>query len=90
MHRTVVNALPLRNSLLTKEELLNGLNGVLNNFLYGFVCSKLVPPDRWRDAAQKSVVFRSSERDIEIGLGPLARRAFDANHTPRERVQKEL
>ena len=34
---------------LTKDELLNGLNNILNTFLYGFVCPNLVPPDAWKD-----------------------------------------
>jgi hypothetical protein len=83
-HHTVVNALPRRNSPFTKEELLNGLNNVLNNFLYGFVCPRLVPPDVWKDNSQRVAVFRSSDRDIEIQLGPLVRRTFDGDYKPRE------
>ena len=84
MHRPVVNALPRRNSPFTKKELLNGLNNVLNNFLYGFVCPKLIPPDCWKDTSLKVAVFRSRNGDIQIQLGPLVRRAFDGNYTPHE------
>jgi len=84
VRRTVPDALPRRNTPFTKEELLNGLNNVLNNFLYGSVCPKLVPPECWRDAAQKWAVFQSSEGEIKIQLGPLVRRAFDVDHTPCE------
>ena len=63
---------------------MNGLNVVRNSFLYGFVCPKLVPPERWRDAAQKTAVFQSSEGEIEIQLGPLVRRALDVDYTARE------
>ena len=37
------STLPPR-SPLTKDELINGLNIALNNFLYGCVCAKLVQP----------------------------------------------
>lgn len=67
-----------------KRELLNGLNNVLNNFLYGFVCPNLIPPDAWKDASRKVAVFRGRDGDIEIHLGPLVRRAFDGNCAPRE------
>jgi hypothetical protein len=82
--QTRVNMLPPRPGALTKEELLNGLNIVLNNFLYGFVCPKLVPCERWKDAAHKTAVFASHEGDVEIQLGPLVRRAFDVDYAARE------
>jgi hypothetical protein len=84
MSRTAVNALPPRNSPLTKDELLNGLNVVLNNFLYGFVSPKFVPAETWRDASSKTAVFASHDGDVEIQLGPLTRRAFEVDYTPRE------
>ena len=84
MRRTAVNALPPRKTPFTKKELLNGLNIVLNNFLYGFVCPKLVPPELWGDASGKTAVFQSSEGEIQIQLGPLVRRAFDVDFTARE------
>jgi hypothetical protein len=82
--QTVVNTLPPRNSPFTKDELLNGLNILLNNFLYGFVCPKLVPPERWKEASGKTAVFGSREGDIQIQLGPLVKRAFEADFTARE------
>ena len=75
--KTVVNTLPPRNSPFTKDESLNGLNIVLNNFLYGIVCPKLVPPERWKEASSKTAVFG----DVEIQLGPLVNRAFEADFT---------
>jgi hypothetical protein len=80
VRQRVVNTLPPRNSLFTKDELLNGLNIVLNNFLYGFVCPKFVPPERWEEASSKTVVFG----EVEIQLGPLVKRAFEADFTARE------
>ena len=80
MSEPVVNTLPPRNSPFAKDELLNGLNIVLNNFLYGIVCPKLVPPERWKEASSKTAVFG----DVEIQLGPLVKRAFEADFTARE------
>jgi hypothetical protein len=45
VRQTAVNTHPGRSSPFTKDELLNGLNIVLNDFLYGFVCPKLVPTE---------------------------------------------
>ena len=84
MSQTVVNTLPPRKDPFTKAESLNGLNIVLNHFLYGFVSPKLVPPEAWKDASRKTAVFASREGDIEIQLGPLVRRAFDDDYTARE------
>lgn len=84
MRRTVVNTLPRRNSPFAKAGLLNGLNILLNNFLYGFVCPKLVLPEVWRDASGKTAVFESGEGELQIQLGPLIRRAFDVDYTARE------
>jgi len=64
--------------------LLNGLNIVLNNFLYGFVCPKLVPPELWKEASRKTATFESREGEVQIQLGPLVRRAFDVDYTARE------
>ena len=47
---------------LTKEELLNGLNNILNNFLYGFICSRLVTPEAWGEASRGVVLFKGRER----------------------------
>jgi hypothetical protein len=80
MRAKTVNTLPPRSSPLTKDELLNGLNILLNNFLYGFVSPKLVPTERWKEAAGKIAVFDS----VEVHLGPLTRRAFDLDYAPRE------
>jgi hypothetical protein len=82
--RTIVNTLPPRNNPLTKDELLNGLNNVLNNFLYGFVCPNLIPTEVWKDASNKIVVFAGRDRDVEVNLGPLTRHAFNADYSPRE------
>jgi hypothetical protein len=82
--QTVVNTLPPRKSPFTRDELLNGLNIVLNNFLYGFVCPTLVSPELWREASCKTAVFKSQEDDIQIPLGPLVQRAFNADYIARE------
>lgn len=66
---------------MTKDELLNGLNNLLNNFLYGFVCSKLATPEAWSQASSKAAVFG----DIEIQLGPLAKRVLDPDPEQRKR-----
>jgi hypothetical protein len=84
VRQTVVNTLPGRSIPFTKDELLNGLNIVLNNFLYGCVCPKLVPPELWRDAANKTAVFEGRAGEIQIPLGPLVRRAFDLDYSTRE------
>ena len=76
--------LPSRNNPFTKGELLNGLNIVLNNFLYGFMCPKLVPPESWMGISGKAAIFESLEGEIQIQLGPLIRRAFDDDYTARE------
>ena len=78
--RHLVNALPARSAPFTKDELLNGLNIVLNNFLYGFVCPTLVSPEQWRVVARQAAVFE----DVEIKLGALVGRAFDAGFTARD------
>jgi hypothetical protein len=84
VQHTVVNTLPGRNAPFTKDELLNGLNIVLNNFLFGCVCPKLVPRQLWRDASSKTAVFEDRDGEIQISLGPLVRRAFDVDYTARE------
>ena len=80
MSQTVVNTLSPRNSPFTKDELLNGLNILLNNFLYGFVSPTLVPPEHWKEVSGKSAVFG----DVEVQLGPLVRRAFEDDFTARD------
>ena len=77
------STLPPR-SPLTKDELLNGLNIGLNNFLYGCICAKLVQPKQWEDVARRTAVFG----DVEIQLGPLVRRAFDAGFVRNEGFQR--
>jgi hypothetical protein len=62
---------------LTKGELLNGLNNILNNFLYGFLCSRLVTPEAWRKASRGAVLFKGRESAVQILLGPLAKRALN-------------
>jgi hypothetical protein len=84
MPRPTVNTLPPRNTPLTKDELLNGLNNLLNNFLFGFVCPKLTPNEIWKSAASKTAVFASHDGEVQIHLGPLTRRAFDADYNPRD------
>jgi hypothetical protein len=81
---TVVNMLPGRDRPLTKTELLNGLNIVLNNFLYGCVCPNLVPPELWRAVSLQTAVFKSGKGDVEIKLGPLVKRARNADYTAAE------
>src|SRR5581483_3124072 len=80
MGRPVVNALPSRTKPLTKDELLNGLNIVLNNFLYGCICPELVSPEAWGKASQRTAVFG----DVGIKLGPLVRRARSADYAADE------
>jgi hypothetical protein len=63
-----------RSKTLTKDELLNGLNNILNIFLYGFVNSKLVTPEAWTEASRTTAVFRGHEYVVEIHLAPLAKR----------------
>jgi hypothetical protein len=82
--QTVVNTLPGRDRPLTKNELLNGLNIVLNNFLYGCVCPNLVPPEHWRAVSLQAAVFKSGKGDIEIKLGPLVMRSRNADYTAAE------
>jgi hypothetical protein len=78
--KAVVNSLPSRDKPLTKDELLNGLNIVLNNFLYGCLCPNLVPPECWRAASEQRAVFGA----VEIELGPLVKRARNADYTAVE------
>jgi hypothetical protein len=84
VRQPATNTLPPRISPFTKEELLNGLNVILNNFLYGFVSPKLVPTERWEDISGKTAVFARHEGDVQVHLGPLMRRAFNADYTARE------
>jgi len=56
---------------VTKDELLNALNNVLNSFLYGLMCSRLTPPEKWRDVSTSAVLFEGRDIDIRIALGPL-------------------
>jgi hypothetical protein len=62
---------------VTKEELLNGLNNLLNNFPYGFVCPTLVTPEVWSKVSRKAAVFKGRDNEIQIPLGPLAKRVLD-------------
>ena len=68
---------PNRRNALTKDQLLNGLNNILNNFLYGFMCSRLVTPEAWREASRAAVLFKGPEKAVQIELGPLAKRAIN-------------
>lgn len=79
----VASILPPRNPL-TKDELINGLNIALNSFLYGCICAKLVQPKQWEDVARRTAVFG----DVEIQLGPLVRRAFNADFVRNEGFQR--
>jgi hypothetical protein len=60
--------------------LLNGLNILVNTFLFGFVSPKLVPAENWKGVASKIAVFG----DVEVPLGPLTRQAFDPDGNSRE------
>jgi len=62
---------------VTKDELLNALNNVLNSFLYGLMCSRLTPPEKWRDVSTSAVLFEGKDIDIRIALGPLSQRLTD-------------
>ena len=84
LRRTVVNTLRPRKNPFTKDELLNGLNNVLNNFLYGFVCPTLVSAETWKDASSKTAVFESRDGEVRVHLGPLTRQAFGADYSPRD------
>ena len=64
---------------MTKDELLNGLNNILNNFVYGFVCPHLVAPEAWQAASTKAVVFRGREAEVQIELGPISKRILDSS-----------
>jgi hypothetical protein len=75
-----VNTLPGRDRPLTKHELLNGLNIVLNNFLYGCVCPNLVPQELWGAVSLQTAVFG----DVQIKLGPLVKRSRNADYTAAE------
>ena len=84
MRRTIVNTLPPRDLPITKDELLNGLNVVLDSFLYGFVGPKLVPVECWKDVSGKTAVFARQDGEVQIRLGPLVHRAYDADYAVRE------
>jgi hypothetical protein len=88
VRQKVLNTLPPRNSPLTKDELLNGLNNVLNTFLYGFVCPKLVTAEMWREVSSKTAVFASHDGEVQVQLGPLTRQAFDVNYILREGFER--
>lgn len=62
---------------MTKDGLLNGLNNILNTFLYGLVCPHLVTPEAWKDVSSRAAVFRGRAADVEIELGPLSKRILD-------------
>lgn len=62
---------------MTKDELLNGLNNVLNSFLYGLLCSRLIPPDKWHSVSTSAMLFEGKDIDIKIALGPLSQRLTD-------------
>lgn len=71
-----------RRTHLRKHELLNGLNNLLNTFLYGFMCSRLTTLEAWAEASQGTCLFRGSDQDIRIQLGPLSKRVLDPNLRP--------
>ncbi len=62
---------------MTKEELLNGLNNILNNCLYGLICPRLVTPEVWGEASRGAALFKGRESEIQIQLGPLSKRVLD-------------
>ncbi|MDX6611634.1 MAG: hypothetical protein QOD75_820 [Blastocatellia bacterium] len=69
---------------MTKEELLNGLNNILNNFLYGLMCSRLVTQETWRHVEDHAALFRGpEEEDIRIELGPISRRVTEPDRRER-------
>jgi hypothetical protein len=65
------------NNALTKDQLLNGLNNILNNFLYGFMCSRLVTPEAWSEVSSRAAVFKGRDGDVQIQLGPLSKRVLN-------------
>lgn len=73
---------------MTKDELLNGLNNVLNNFLYGFMCSRLVTPEAWGEASHGAALFKGRESEIQIKLAPLAKRVLDPDPQIRARFAR--
>jgi hypothetical protein len=83
-----IGTLPPRSSPLTKDELLNGLNVLLNNFLYGFVSPQLVPTEKWREVSSKTAVFARREGEVLVNLGPLTRRALDDDYAVREKFKR--
>jgi hypothetical protein len=62
---------------LTKDELLNGLNNVLNSFLYGLLCPRLVPAEKWHSVSAGAMLFEGKDDAIKIALGPLSQRLTD-------------
>ena len=62
---------------LTKDLLLNGLNNILNNLLYGLVSPRLVASNAWVEASRGAALFKGPEADIQVHLGPLSKRVID-------------
>jgi hypothetical protein len=63
---------------MTKELLLNGLNNILNNFLFGMVSTRIIPTQSWKEASTSAVLFKGPEDEaIQVALRPLAKRLID-------------
>ena len=63
---------------MTKELLLNGLNNILNNFLFGMVSTRIIPTQSWKEASTSAVLFKGpGDGAIQVALAPLAKRLID-------------
>ena len=49
----------------------------MSGFLYGLLCSRLVPAEKWHSISPGAMLFEGKDDNIKIALGPLFQRLTD-------------
>ena len=58
--------------MTTKNELLGALHNILNNFVFGMVLSRIVPPAEWQKLIRESATFKGPDGSLlHVDLAPL-------------------
>lgn len=68
---------------MTKELLVNGLNNIRSNCLFGLIATRVMSDQMWKEIAESSALFKGpSDEAIRVALAPLAKRILDPTTRP--------
>jgi hypothetical protein len=68
---------------MTKELLLNGLNNIRTNCIFGLIATRVISDQMWKEIAESGALFKGpSDEAIHVALAPLAKRFLDSKTRP--------